>query len=318
MTEPQKVAPQSFRATWNWTKASWPNAELSAGGELSSFDRSHRCWETVGPALDLANRISREVRKLLDERYAYLNDGEPIDSYVSFGLYMIGRRKEKSNPTLLFICPRPSPRKRAKELVKESNILQGYPPGIRLAEGIRTPYRILNRSSPTLSPFRLLVGGDQRYSSTGKEPEPRNIYCISPVDRTCGVPIFTKKSDGLFRKATIGGIVLLGDTYYALTVAHVFVDDDLVYGEDSEEEISDIGGEFDSDSESDSEERQHRSRLDARASIYSDSRPSETVRGRTRHTSQSTPLSEAYAKIDSESFTRSLMNRTNQNRRCCT
>ena len=226
-----------FVPTWTWAKPTWPNPELSIGRELEALDASHKCWETVGPVLELENSIWDEVKRLLDLRWDYLIEGERIVDPLLFRMYMIGRRKEEANPTLLFSCSRLQPRKRAKEVVKQSRILQDHP-AIRLAHSKRPPQ--------ALRPFRLLVGpmkGVQR----GEVETFGEVYCISPVDRTCGVPVFMRRKDGSFRKATIGGIVQLDDTYYGLTVAHTFVDDGFQSIEESDDDFSDMECSFDSD-----------------------------------------------------------------------
>ncbi len=221
------------------TKAPWSEPEKSIGSELSPFDKSHQCWETAGPVLDFAPRLLAEVARLLDARHAYLNDGEPVDFYVSFGLYMIGRRKEKSNLTLLFVCLRPSPRKRAVELVKESRILDRYSPGIRLGDSIRIPYRIQDPSSTSLRPFRLLVGEEVQQPSLVETSELSRIYCMPRVDRACGVPIIISNFNKNLRKATLGGLVVIGGTHFGLTVSHAFLGHALEFdGENNKEMLT--------------------------------------------------------------------------------
>lgn len=233
-----------FMPTWTWTKPSWPQPELSIGRELEALDSAHRCWDIKGPVLELATRIYAAVQKELDLRADYLVQRERIRKPVLFRMYMTGRRQEEANPTLLFSCSREQPRKRAKEVVKESGILRDHPT-VRLAHRKRLP------QAPT--PFRILVGPMNKIATGGSELF-GEVYCISPVDRTCGVPVFMRRRDGSFRKATIGGIVQLGGTYYGLTVAHTFVDDGSESGADSDDDSSDMECSFDSEDEISSEE----------------------------------------------------------------
>jgi hypothetical protein len=226
-----------FVPVWGRAKPKWPQPELSIGTELEAPDRSHRCWDIKGPVLELATSMYREVKRELDLRSDYLTAGEPIICHVVFGMYMIGRRKEEANPTLLFSCSREQPRKRAKEVVKESGILRDHP-AVRLAHSKRLPQSRM--------PFRILVG-HMKGVSAGAIDAFGEVYCISPVDRTCGVPVFMRRKDGSFRKATIGGIVQLGDTYYGLTVAHSFVDDGFEINDASDDGSSDMECSFDSD-----------------------------------------------------------------------
>jgi hypothetical protein len=237
-----------FAPTWTWTKPSWPQPELSIGRELEALDRSHRCWDIKGPVLELATKICGAVQRELDLRAEYLVERERIRKPVLFRMYMTGRRKEEANPTLLFSCSREQPRKRAKEVVKESGILREHP-AVRLAHSKRLP------QAPT--PFRILVGPMNKIATEGGGLF-GEVYCISPVDRTCGVPVFVRRKDGSFRKATIGGIVQLGDTYYGLTVAHTFVDDGFESAEDSDDDSCDMECSFDSDDDNSSEDPRER------------------------------------------------------------
>ena len=227
-----------FVPTWTWAKPAWPQPELSIGMELQALDRSHRCWETIGPVLDLAQeRILPAVKALLEERQGYLTEREPIKRPVTFEMYMIGRRREEANPTLLFCCSREQPRRRAKEVVKASQILRDHP-ALRIVHS--------NRSPQARTPIHVYVG-PMKGIETGGENSFGEVYCVSPVDRTCGVPVFMRRKDGSCRKATIGGIVQFDDKYFGLTVAHAFTDDGLETTKESEDEISDMDCSFDSD-----------------------------------------------------------------------
>jgi hypothetical protein len=127
--------------------------------------------------------------------------------------------------------------------VKESRILEEHP-AIRLADSKRPPQ--------ALRPFRVLVGETRPFGSIETRPDQflERIYFISPAERACGVPVLTRRKDGVFRKTTIGGTVIVGDIHYGITVAHAFLESDSKNSEDLEEESSDIECEFDDDSES--------------------------------------------------------------------
>ncbi|PMD49731.1 uncharacterized protein K444DRAFT_282200 [Hyaloscypha bicolor E] len=74
------------------------------------------------------------------------------------------------------------------------------------------------------------------------------------VDRACGVPIIISNFNKNLRKATLGGLVVIGGTHFGLTVSHAFLGHALEFdGENNKEMFVDIGGGFDSDSESDLE-----------------------------------------------------------------
>jgi hypothetical protein len=121
------------------------------------------------------------------------------------------------------------------------------------------------------------------------------VYCISPVNRTCGVPVFMRRKDGSFRKATIGGIVQFNDKYYGLTVAHTFVDDELESAEESEDDFSDLDCSFDSgDDLSAPDERESAARFE-QPERHTDHSPREFLSFRTA------TLSQALQHIDGKS-----------------
>jgi len=232
-----------FAPSWSRRTTKWPDSERSSGRELEPLDKSHKCWEIIGPVLDLSTRILSQVRELLNERHACLTEAEPIIAPVVFGLYMTGRRKEQSSPVLLFSCIRPLPRRRAKELVKESRILANYP-AIRLADSKRPPQ--------ALELLKILGGETGSWANNTERHENgvQYIYCLPMDTRASGFPVLTKNKSGGFRKTTIGGIVVLSGKYYGLTAAHPFFESRFEGDREAESDPSDMECEFDTESES--------------------------------------------------------------------
>jgi hypothetical protein len=200
----------------------WPDPQASIGDSLCKIG-SKRCWEAVGPAYKVSFNILREIGSYLPPRHEYLNKGESVPCPIVFGIYMIGRNKKRARPTIVFSCDSKAPRQRAMELVRESKILDSHP-GIELAESSTPP--ILSRP-----PVPLMGRSLDTRGSVDTERATRSeklVYCTLPLNRVYGIPIFIRDVDGgmrsTSRKATIGGIVRLGDELFGLTVAHAFLD----------------------------------------------------------------------------------------------
>jgi hypothetical protein len=135
---------------------------------------------------------------------------------------MIGRTKEKSNPTLLVTCEKKAPRQKALAVVIESGLLLTYP-GFLLAESARSPLSL-----------QRAVSLASNYSTPENPQRVFNIYpatLASSPKSPHGLLIQIKDSQSesiTGRIATIGGLVYTEDdnfvpTYYGITVAHVFV-----------------------------------------------------------------------------------------------
>jgi len=118
-------------------KPEWPDPELSLGRPCRDLGRN-KCWEVTGPAQSVLDCIFPKVKSLLESRNEYLNEKEPIPVAIIFGLYMIGRSEKNANPTFLFTCEKKAPRRKALNIIMESDILSPYS-GVLLAESARSP-----------------------------------------------------------------------------------------------------------------------------------------------------------------------------------
>jgi hypothetical protein len=201
----------------------WPDSHLSIGARCYPLGRN-QCWEVIGPARDISRAIFDATRILLNSRSDYVNEGEREQCMVIFGLYMIGKNKEKACPTLLFSCERKGPRQRAIKLAKGEDLLKAFP-SVKLAESSRPPQSL---EAP------MLLWGDAKdnendpiaswmeFSYTGILDSPEIYYL--PSNSSCGALLARRYDPGssAIRMATLGGIVCLRDEYFGLTAAHVF------------------------------------------------------------------------------------------------
>jgi hypothetical protein len=209
----------------------WPNPQGSLGNSLCSIG-SKRCWEAVGPALEVSCSILGEIKSFLESRHEHLNEGESVPCALLFEIYMIGRNEKHARPTIMFSSDSKALRQRAMKLVGESTILDKHP-GITLGECSRPP--ILSRSPVPLMnrlPGWLIYGMDDDTNglvNTERATWPEKlVYCKIPLNGVYGIPVLIKDvGDDMLsatRKATIGGIVYLQDRLFGFTVAHTFVD----------------------------------------------------------------------------------------------
>lgn len=179
----------------------WKEPELSIGLPLKPLGR-HKCWslQDKSPAAVVWKSVSRSIINLLEDQYEHL---DVKNSELRVHMFMIGQRPESSAPTILFSCESKPPRRKAMDLVKREGILDCHV-GVQMAECSRLPKQ-------------LAIGEDSEL-----RPLPVGVYLNGPL-RSCGIAVLISR-DGVTppRKATIGGIVCIEDTYYGLTTAHAF------------------------------------------------------------------------------------------------
>jgi hypothetical protein len=243
------VAEQSWtrlRASFGLkSKPSWPDPELSIGIWHRKMGMSD-CWEAKGPAREEYGRLSKDIKRILDERIELLNEGEPVSKMVTFSLYMTGRKRTNARPTVIFCCERPLPRRRARDLIKENGIMEKYPGWI------------LGDSSfpPEFDEPLLRLAFEDTKTSVGfvGSGDGRTVL-YRPSDRAYGIEVFIKgyRDQSVIRRATVGGIVRADDRYYGLTVAHAFSEaepsTELLNKVDFEFDLDDSGEESDLDEE---------------------------------------------------------------------
>jgi hypothetical protein len=181
----------------------WPQPELSIGERHGSMDKFgiYKCWaiKDKSPAQLVWKSVSKAIVALLEDQFEHL-DAKDKDLMVE--MFMIGRKQATCNPTILFSCESKISRQRAMELVQKKRILAAHP-GVLIAECARLP--------------RLLAA--DKSSSLDLSP---GVYASGDLHH-CGISVLIIESEGGSpRKATIGGIVCIGDDSYGLTANHPF------------------------------------------------------------------------------------------------
>jgi hypothetical protein len=196
----------------------WQSPELSIGRACTPIAKQ-KCWEVTGPVETLARGLFQAVKELLDGYNELLYDGEPVQSLVMFNLFMIGHNQSKASPTLLVSCERKRPRQRAMKLIRESGILHRPEyAGVRLAESPLPPVGLC-------PPVPL---GSQDVAGSSSFPLPRlaqNVFW-TPKFPPIGAQLYMgfNVTDAVYTtRATLGGVVIVDDVFYGLTVAHNFI-----------------------------------------------------------------------------------------------
>lgn len=183
-------------------KNQWPEPHLSIGAKCNRLG-GNECWKAIGPAEELFAHISKPIEDLLDARVDDLEEGEPVAGHILlFDLYMIGKSAATAQPTLLFTCRRPKPRKRAIKFVKESGLLRPHPK-IALAESAVPPL-VMGRG------YVRLLGRHTTHQSQGRSSYPLPLLASLVDSRETATPAASSNVPvGAIVGCTIGGVILI-------------------------------------------------------------------------------------------------------------
>lgn len=211
----------------------WLNPQLSTGRLICKIGRIS-CWEAKGPAKDAFNEIAPRIKNYLDRSV------DPITSWVTWSIYMLGKAEKSASPTILFCCEVAAHRKEVRRIIVESGLLDGY-------RGMKTGHM------PRAPGFDQLVPlASAGTSASARQAEvPASSWNASHCS---GMRISVGDS-----YATIGGVIQIRHKFYYTTAAHVFESRGSEMGTEDMTEDSDIeieidgfeGGEFEIDAEAD-------------------------------------------------------------------
>lgn len=192
------------RALTSQGSPTWPEPTVSIGRKIGRFGSKEICWEAVGPAREVFNKICPRLKEHLESGV------ETISSWVTWSMYMVGKTPEHASPTILFCCEVPAHRKLVRNVIKESDILDEYP-GIRTADAPRPP------------DFNQLIRLAEVNSELGSDIVIQGL--VAPHGNACGMELaISAGPNGLHRsrRATVGGVVQLGERYFYFTAEHAF------------------------------------------------------------------------------------------------
>ena len=216
-------------------KHTWLNPEQSTGDQLGKLG-GYCCWDATGEARRQFELLSKELKDYYEKHC------EPIPASgntVTWTIWMVGPRREKSRPTVMFCCKDKATRSRIRTYIDESGIMEKYP-------GIRT--------GGCSEDFIRLASKDIDIPSNINTGEVEEIL-FSPSETDSGGQLLIKIHRGdvlLSRKARAGGIIRHGERYFIQTAAHAF--EDHVKYATSPDPTSNSDLEFELDPFSDTEE----------------------------------------------------------------
>ncbi|KAL9608781.1 MAG: hypothetical protein Q9167_006404 [Letrouitia subvulpina] len=128
-------------------KESWPEPEKSIGRPCELHFKNTKCWEVVGPVLEIFNEIAPAIDKLIEDNQELLDQGEPKSRGIGFAMWMEGSKPSSARPVIVFSSRSRRQRSYAKALLKESSILDKHPgvlikaldkmPAIRYAQPLK-------------------------------------------------------------------------------------------------------------------------------------------------------------------------------------
>ena len=215
-------------------KESWPEPEKSIGRPCVQKMRGTECWEVDGPALELMERLSPEIKRLLEDNQELLEQGEDRPRVVAFNMWMQGSKPNSATPIIVFSSKSKRQRSFAKVLLKDSGLLAGHPSiQIKTLDKMPAVHRAAEESAATQ------VWND----------DDANVYLLNASHTSCGALISLGHPS---RTATLTATFTISDVWYGMSVQHARFDDPeesesatandeiLAFDDDSDDEIDDI------------------------------------------------------------------------------
>ena len=188
------------------SKCTWPNPEASTGAFVRMMD-GKMCWQAVGPALDAFIRFSKDMEEHLDKF------GDALPETVLRTPYMIGTRKEKLRPAVLFSSHDRDARRKAQESIEESGILQ------------REGFVSMTCNRPPEFPTLMTLAMEETEKNVHRSSSTHRITLQLPAGMASGVRISISDiigSRNTFATATGGGILEWNQRHFLMTACHPF------------------------------------------------------------------------------------------------
>lgn len=192
------------------SEGSWPEPEKSAGEFLQTLGRL-RCWEAEGSAREAFNHFAEEVKEYLH------HVSDPVSSTVTWSLYMTGRTKSSSRPTVAFVSAEANARRQIRKLIEGSGLLQKYP-GFVLMDCNRPPG------------FRTLIslGSGDPCGTLPSATVTHNVELHIPHSQFFAIKISVyglESGTGLPLRAAGGAVLKWNGRAFLTTAGHVFHND---------------------------------------------------------------------------------------------
>jgi peptide-N4-(N-acetyl-beta-glucosaminyl)asparagine amidase len=208
-----------FRRSSEKRQQTWPDPERSVGRFIVKMGKE--CiWDAHGEAREAFKALAPDIKAYLDSCV------EPISSWVTWSIFMIGSTKSSASPTIVFCCEIGVHRREVRNIIKNSGILDRYP-------GIKTGHM------PRPPDFRQLITLAAVDGESIEEPA-KVALSLSSHMKAPGMSLGIAGWTGHHAyagTATIGGVIRIKDKYFYTTAGHALVDSD----SDTAPQITDTG-----------------------------------------------------------------------------
>ncbi|RYO75113.1 hypothetical protein DL766_007326 [Monosporascus sp. MC13-8B] len=181
-------------------KKIWRDPEKSVGRFICKVGRES-IWEAQGEAREAFKALAPEIKDHLDMCV------DPISSWVTWSIYMMGIATQTATPTIIFCCEVALHRREVRNIIKNSGILDRYP-------GIKTGHMPRAPDFDRLVPLAL---GADNWTTARISIKP------SPDGPGSQLVIEWSRNDMEWStKATVGGVIRVRNKYFYTTAAHTF------------------------------------------------------------------------------------------------
>jgi hypothetical protein len=127
-----KTQSANYRRLPLWLISRWPDAESCCGVLLCVFDNKDKCWEATNGVRSAYNDSLRSaIDEILDDNEDHLGEDARYRPFFCHSIYMVGRKKKRSNPVIFFCCEDSPLRVKARDVIKANSVTRRYP-AIRL------------------------------------------------------------------------------------------------------------------------------------------------------------------------------------------
>jgi hypothetical protein len=174
-----------------WLVPRWPDAESCCGVLLCVFDNKDKCWEATNGVRSAYNDSLRSaIDEILDDTEDHLGQDARYRPFLCHSIYMVGRKKKRSNPVIFFCCEDAPLRVKARDVIKANSVTRSYP-AIRLGHTsfppeLNAPPRfVTGRSSHIhLGSAGLKTSLDIRDAIPSPPKELEGIMNLRSIDKT--------------------------------------------------------------------------------------------------------------------------------------
>lgn len=227
--------PSLIRSTSTWfesQQALWPAPEKSVGSKCQDLG-GLVCWQAIGPALEVMNQLSLEIKVLFERHQDSLEQCEDKPRTISYNMWMVGFQATRACPTIVISSKSKRQRYHAKALLRESKLLDSYP-GVKIKTLEKVPAVYY---AAKCSPGMLF----ENFSNDG-------VYLVEPssgASGACGSLI----AIGPYKLATLGLVIKVDGAHYGTSAQHSCVEDfveaenfvaeDQVHGFDEDSDLED-------------------------------------------------------------------------------